>query len=443
MERMFSKQDLKKMIIPLLLEQLLVLIVGMADTFMVSNAGEEAVSGVSLVNNFNTIFIYIFTALASGGAVIISQYLGNKDSKNANRSASQLLTFSLLVSIVILVLVLIFKRQLLSLFFGSVTDEVMSACLTYLTITALSYPALAIYNSGASVFRSIGKTKVTMYVSFIANLINVIGNYIGVFVLHAGVAGVAWPTFTSYIVEAVMITYLCCKKDNEVRYQLKDVLTIDSDLIGRITHIAIPNSLEGAVFQIVKVALSSIVATFGTYQIAANGVAQSIWSLAALTGQAMNPVFITVIGQTMGAQKSDEAEYYFKHLIKISLCIAIVWCSIVLALTPFLLTFTGISSEAKSLTFTLVLIHNIFCAFISPFNCIGSGLRAAGDVKYTMYTSIFATLCVRLVLSYILAYWLNMGVIGIAWAMCMDWCARCILFIIRLKSGKWKQFKLI
>lgn len=442
MERMFSKDDLKKMIIPLLLEQLLVLVVGMADTFMVSNAGEDAVSGVSLVNNFNTIFIYIFTALASGGAVIISQYLGNKDSKNANRSASQLLTFSTLVSLLILILVLVFKRQLLKLFFGSVTDEVMDACLTYLTITALSYPALAIYNSGASVFRSIGKTKVTMYVSLIANLINIVGNYIGVFILHAGVAGVAWPTFTSYIVEAVIITYLCCKEDS-VTYNFKDVFTIDGELIGRITHIAVPNSLEGAVFQIVKVALSSIVATFGTYQIAANGVAQSIWSLAALTGQAMNPVFITVIGQTMGAQKSDEAEYYFKHLLKISLAIATIWNAIILALTPFLLTFTGISTEAKSLTFTLVLIHNIFCAFVSPFNCIGSGLRASGDVKYTMYTSIFATVCVRLVLSFILASYLQMGVIGIAWAMCMDWCSRAILFIIRLKSNKWKQFKLI
>lgn len=443
MERMFSKEDLKKMIIPLLFEQLLVLVVGMADTFMVSNAGEEAVSGVSLVNNFNTIFIYIFTALASGGAVIISQYLGSKDNKNANRSASQLLTFSVLVSLVILIVVMVFKQQMLSLFFGSVTEEVMQACLTYLTITALSYPALAIYNSGASIFRSIGKTKITMFVSLIANLINIVGNYIGVFILHAGVAGVAWPTFTSYIVEAGIITYLCCQEENEVRYNWKDVLTIDGTLIGRITHIAVPNSLEGAVFQIVKVALSSIVAMFGTYQIAANGVAQSIWSLAALTGQAMNPVFITVIGQTMGAGKSEEAEYYFKRLLKISLAIAIVWNVAVLAATPLLLTFTGISQEAKSLTFILVLIHNIFCAFVSPFNCIGSGLRAAGDVKYTMYTSIFATVCVRLVLSFILAYALQMGVIGIAIAMCMDWCSRAILFIHRLRGEKWKEFKLI
>jgi putative MATE family efflux protein len=443
MNRMFSKEDLRKMIVPLLFEQLLILVVGMADTFMVSHAGEDAVSGVSLVNNFNTIFIYIFTALASGGAVIISQYLGKDDKKNANKAASQLLTFSVLVSLGILLFVLLFKQQMLSLVFGKVEQSVMDACLTYLTITALSYPAMAIYNAGASSFRSMGKTKVTMYVSIITNLINVVGNYIGVFILKAGVAGVAWPTFISYLFSAIIISYLCSKKENEVSYDLKDIFTIDGKLIKSIMVIAVPNSLEGAVFQIVKVALSSIVALFGTYQIAANGVAQSIWSLAALSGQAMNPVFITVIGQTMGANKVDEAEYYFKHLTKIAMAIAVVWCAITLALTPLFLTFTGISQEAKSLTFILVLIHNIFCAFVSPFNCIGSGLRAAGDVKYTMYVSIFATICVRLVLSYLLAYFLNMGVIGIAFAMCIDWCARAILFIIRIKNEKWKQFKLI
>lgn len=443
MEHMFSKKELQKMIIPLLLEQLLILVVGMADTFMVSHAGEDAVSGVSLVNNFNTIFIYIFTALASGGAVIISQYLGKKDKKNANKAASQLLTFSVLVSLVILIVVLLFKRQMMSLMFGKVDANVMSACLTYLTITAMSYPALAIYNAGASAFRSIGKTKVTMYVSLVSNLINIVGNYIGIFILKAGVAGVAWPTFISYVFSAVIITWLCSRKSNEVAYEMKDIMTIDGGLIKRIMTIAVPNSLEGAVFQVVKVALSSIVAMFGTYQIAANGVAQSIWSLAALSGQAMAPVFITVIGQTMGASRIDEAEYYFKHLTIISLAISTVWCAVTLALTPVFLSFTGLSPEAKTLTFTLVLIHNIFCAFVSPFNCIGNGLRAAGDVKFTMYVAIFATICVRLVLSYLLAYVMQMGVIGIAWAMCMDWCVRAVLFITRIKSGKWKHFKLV
>ncbi len=443
MKRMFSKQDLRKMIVPLLLEQLLILVVGMADTFMVSHAGEEAVSGVSLVNNFNTIFIMIFTALASGGAVIISQYLGKQDQKNANQSASQLLMFSVLISFAILAFVLVFKRNMLTLLFGSVEESVMRACLTYLTITAVSYPFLAAYNAGAAIFRSLGKTKITMYISFVSNIINVIGNYIGVFVLKAGVAGVAWPTLCSYVFSSVMITALCYRKENAITYETREIFAFRGELIGRMLKIAIPNSLESAVFQIVKVALSSIVAMFGTYQIAANGVAQSIWSLAALTGIAMGPVFITVIGQCMGAGKTDEAEYYFYHLLKISIVIAVIWCSIVFALTPFLMTFTALSPEAKSLTVTLVLIHNIFCALVSPFNALGNGLRAAGDVKYTMVVAILSSLGVRLVLSYLFAYVLQMGVIGICWAMCCDWIARAVFFTIRLRSGKWKEIRLI
>ncbi len=288
-----------------------------------------------------------------------------------------------------------------------------------------------------------GKTKMTMYVQFAANIVNVIGNYIGVFVLKAGVVGVAWPTFISYVLSSVIITILCFRKDHEVYYELKEIFSFDGSLIGRIMKIAIPNSLESAVFQIVKVALSSIVATFGTYQIAANGVAQSIWSLAALTGTAMGPVFITVIGQCMGAGKAEEAEYYFYKLLKISIVIAVVWCAFVLAITPVLLQFTAISAEAKSLTFTLVLIHNIFCGFVSPFNCLGNGLRAAGDVRYTMIVAIASSLGVRLVLSYILAYVFQMGVIGIALAMCADWVVRATFFVIRLRSEKWKTIRLV
>ena len=191
---MFSNQDLKAMIIPLFLEQLLVMLVGIIDTFVVSYVGESAVSGVSLVNSFNTIFIYLFTALASGGAVVISQYLGNKDQDNTMKSSSQLLMFSTIFSIVLAILVLIFNESLLRLLFGKVEASVMQACVTYLRISAYSYPALAIYNAGASLYRSMGKIKMTMYISIISNIINVIGNMIGVFVLHAGVAGVAYPS---------------------------------------------------------------------------------------------------------------------------------------------------------------------------------------------------------------------------------------------------------
>ncbi|MDD3795873.1 MAG: MATE family efflux transporter [Lachnospiraceae bacterium] len=292
---MFTNVQLRKMIIPLFFEQMLVLMVGLADTLVVSYVGEAAVSGVALVNQFNTIFIYLFTALASGGAVVISQYIGKKACADAGESSSQLLLFSAIFSTLIAVLTLIGNERILHLLFGSVEDSVMQACITYLRISAYSYPAIAIYNAGAALFRSIGKTSVTMYLSIVSNTINVIGNLIGVFVLHEGVAGVAYASLMARSFSAVVITVLCFRKKNEVFYRCQWIFQWKQERMKQILKIAIPNGMENGVFQLVKVALSSIVALFGTYQIAANGVAQTIWSLAALAGVAMGPVFITVI----------------------------------------------------------------------------------------------------------------------------------------------------
>ena len=440
----FSGKDLRNMIVPLFLEQLLVMLVGIADTLVVSYAGEAAVSGVSLVNQFNTIFIYLFTALASGGAVVISQYIGRKDPESAGKSASQLLMFGTVFSFLIAVVVLIGNKGMLRLLFGKVEDSVMEACVTYLKISAYSYPALAIYNSGASVYRSLGKTNVTMYISVLSNIINVVGNVIGVFVLHAGVAGVAWPSLIARTFSAVVITVLCFRKKNEVVYSAGWIFKWDIDCLKRIWNIAIPNGVENGIFQLVKVALSSIVALFGTYQIAANGVAQSIWSLAALAGVAMGPAFITVIGQCMGNKDTESADYYLTKLSKITLALSSGWNLLILIFTPLFLQFYALEPQTKQLVIWLVLIHNVFNAVAFPFSgALSNGLRAAGDVKFTMYVSVLSTIAGRLFLSYLLGIVLHMGVIGIAGAMVCDWVIRAAIFIWRQKSGKWKEFQVI
>ena len=432
------------MIIPLFLEQLLVMLVGLADTLVISYAGEAAVSGVSLVNQFNTIFIYLFTALASGGAVVISQYIGRKAMDAAGESASQLLLFSVIFSALVSALVLIGNEGMLRLMFGKVESDVMQACITYLRISAYSYPALAVYNAGAALFRSMGKTSVTMYLSVASNIINVIGNLIGVFVLHAGVAGVAWPSLIARTFSAGVITVLCFRRKNDVFYAEKWIFQWNGELMRNILRIAIPNGLENGVFRLVKVALSSMVALFGTYQIAANGVAQSIWSLAALAGVAMGPVFITVIGQCMGNRDIQAAEVYFQKLTKITLVLSSVWNLLIFLLTPLFMRFYALEPDTKQLVIWLVLIHNLFNAIAYPFSgALSNGLRAAGDVKFPMYVSVISTIAVRLLLSWLLGVILQMGVIGIAIAMVSDWIIRAIIFFWRQKSGKWKTFQVI
>lgn len=441
---LFTNSDLRRMIVPLFLEQLLVMMVGIADTFVVSFAGEAAVSGVSLVNAFNTIFIYLFTALASGGAVVISQYIGKREHAAAGEAASQLFMVSLLFSILVSVSIFSIHRPLMGLVFGQVEPAVMEACVTYLRISVYSYPALAVYNAGAAMYRSIGKTSVTMYISVAANIINVVGNVVGVFVLRAGVAGVAYPSLIARIFSAIVITALCFGKRNQVQYRKRWVLKWNRDMLHRILGIAVPNGFENGIFQLVKVALTSVVALFGTYQIAANGIAQSIWSLAALMGMAMGPVFITVIGQCMGAGDLPAAETYMKKLLKITLLLSVAWNGLVFVITPLLMRGYDLADETKQLVVWLVLIHNVFNAAAFPLaGPLGNGLRAAGDVRYTMLVSIGTTVFVRLAFSFVFAVGMHLGAIGIAFAMCLDWVVRAVFFFVRMQSGRWKRFRVV
>ena len=460
--KIFSDHDLKLLILPLFLEQLLEVLVGVSDTFMVSYAGEAAVSGVSLVNMFNTVFIYLFSALAAGGAVVVSQYIGRRDEKNGNLSAGQLVMIAAVFSVAVMIFSLVLNRQLLRLLFGEVDQDVMEACVTYLRISAYSYPAIAVYNAGAAIYRSMGKTGVTMNISLAANGINIAGNAIGVFGLHAGVAGVAYPSLIARTFSAAVILALCFRKKDYrthkrgqreqdasldqvcVRFEWRNIFRWESGMVRRILGIAVPNGIENGLFQLTKVGLSSITALFGTVQIAANGVSQSFWSVAALMGNALGLASVTVIGQCMGAGDTEAAEYYMRRLLRITFLASILWNGLILLATPLVLRGYAISGEAAHLVVILVVIHNIFNALLYPLSgALANGLRAAGDVKYTMYVSLFSTIGCRVVFSVLFGICLDLGVIGVAFAMCLDWMIRAAFFWIRFRRGKWKEFRVI
>lgn len=442
--KLFSNGDLKKLVLPLFLEQLLMVLVGVVDTFMVSYAGEAAVSGVSLVNMFNMVFIYLFSALSAGGAVVVSQYIGSRDEEQGKLSCGQLMMTATVFSLFMMAVALIWNRPLLRLLFGEVEPEVMEACQTYLRISAYSYPALAIYDAGASIYRSMGKTKATMYLSLLSNGINVVGNSLGIFVFHAGVAGVAYPSLIARSVSAIIMVILCFQKNNEVYLRWKYIFCWSGRMVRRILGIAIPNGVENGLFQLAKVALSSITALFGTVQIAANGVAQSFWSVAALMGTAMGLAFVTVIGQCMGAGDTEAADYYMKKMLRITYVASALWNGLILLVSPLILQGYALSPEAKQLVLVLILLHNIFnTAFYPVSGALASGLRAAGDVRFTMYVSVFSTILCRVALSVFFGIFCNLGVIGIAVAMCADWGIRTVFFLCRYRGGKWKTFRVI
>lgn len=442
--QLFSNAMLRAMIVPLLIEQLLQMVVGIADTLMVSYAGEATVSGVSLDTMLYTIFIYLFTAIATGGAVIVSQYLGSGDKGRADLAAGQIYRLAGIVSLGCMAAMLLLGRAVLSLLYPSVEPQVMAACRTYLWIVTLSFPANAVYNAGAALYRSMGKTRTTMYVSVAMNLINVAGNAVGIFVLHAGAAGVAWPTTLSWYFAAILMTALCLNPKAQVTLRSALALKRDGEMSRRITGIAVPNAVENTLFQLAKVALGALIATFGTSQIAASGIGQTLWSLAACMCVSMSPVFITVIGQCMGAGDREAADWYMRKLTRLSLLLSSLWNALVLALVPAILPLYSITAETRRLVWIIVLIHNCFAAFVQPFAMpLSSGLRAAGDVKFAMWSSIFATVVCRTLFSFVFGLWMGMGVIGIALAMGVDWCVKGALDIWRWKSGGWKRFDVI
>ena len=436
----FTNHQLITLLWPLIIEQALEVLVGMADTMMVSSAGEAAISGVSLVDMINQLIITVFAALATGGAVVISQYLGARKPEEATRSAGQLVTLSALLGTGIAAFCLVLRTPLLRLFFGSITDDVMTAALIYFTITALSFPFLALYNAGAAIFRSTGNSAVSMKVSVIVNIINFCGNALCVYVLKMGVAGVAVPTLVSRAVGAVIILSLAARPDYLLRLTARTVTRLEPHTVKSILAIGIPSACENSLFQLGRVLVVSMISLFGTVHISANAVANNLDGVGCIIGNAMCLGMITVVGRCIGAQDFDQAVHYTKKLLRWDYVAQGLANAVVLvALNPLLSLYT-LSPETAALSAKLVWIHCGMGILIWPLAFIlPNALRAANDVRFTMVVSIVSMVVWRLAFSQILCVQLGWGDVGVWWAMIIDWVCRTLCFVVRFASGAWKR----
>lgn len=437
--RLFSKKDLRKLIIPLILEQTLAITVGMADTMMISSAGEAAVSGVSLVDMFNNLIISVLAALATGGAVVTSQCIGAGRREEACRSARQLVFTEAAITIGISVLVLLFHRQILGLFFGQIEADVMQNAIIYLIISVFSFPLLAVYDSCAALYRSMGNAQITLKISLLMNVINVVGNAIGVYVLKLGVAGVAIPSLFSRGVAGVVLFTLLHNPDNLV-FLTRGKFKVDATIVKRILFIGIPSGIENGIFQLGRVLVVSIIAAFGTSQIAANGVANSLDSMGCIVGQAMSLAMITVIGRCVGAGEEGQVRYYTKKLLGETYFYTAVINSIILLLLPWILQIYGLGEETTRLSYILVMIHDGMAIFLWPASFVlPNMLRACNDVKYTMVVSIFSMITFRIGFSYVFGVHMGWMAVGVWAAMVIDWVFRVLCFVGRYLAGTWRE----
>ncbi len=435
---LFSAAALRKLVIPLVFEQLLALTVGMADTMMVSSVGEAAISGVSLIDMVNVLIFGVLAALATGGAVVTSQYLGAKKEDAARNSARQLMATVIVGGVAIGVLCILFRNPLLRLLFGRIEDDVFENAIIYLVISAFSFPFLAMYNACAALFRSMGKASITFKVSVIINLINVAGNALCIFVFRMGVAGVAVPSLVSRLAGA-LILYVLLKKPDQQIYLESGSFALDLSEIRKILHIGIPSGIENGLFQLGRVMVVSIISGFGTVQIAANGVANNLDSMGVLIGQAMNLAVITVIGQCVGARDEKQIRYYTRRMVlQAHLGTAVVVLGLTLGL-DWILSLYGLGPETTALAKQLVLIHNTCAVFMWPLAFVlPNMLRACNDVKFTMWASVLSMFLFRVVFGWLLGEQFGMGAVGVWYAMLLDWICRISCFVSRYLRGKWR-----
>lgn len=435
---LFSKKDLTKLILPLLIEQALAVFIGMVDTVMVAQAGEAAVSGVSLVDSVNLLLLYFIGSLATGGAIVISHAIGAKDTRNINNSAKQLLWISFILGSFLGVLMAIFRRSLLKLIFGAVSAEIMANAQIYFLFTALSYPFLALRNAGAAIYRSFGNSKISMYSSFLTNIINICGNALLIFGFHMGAAGAAIATLFSRIIGAVVMIYLLCDKRRSVYIDKIWQYRPDFRIIKRILGLGIPNGFEGSMFQFGKVITQSIVSTFGSVAIAANVAANTFCSMMYVPGNAIGSAMTTVVGRCIGAEEKAQAKKYALRLLGLVYILVIAFAVIMSTLSPQLIGTLNISPEAETIGIRLFIFHNICMSLVWPVAfSLPNSFRAASDVRYTMVISISSMWLFRVGCGYILANFFGMGVWGIWIGMGVDWVFRAAMFAIRYLNGKW------
>lgn len=434
---LFDRKKLLKLIVPVAIEQTLLVTVGMADMIMVSRAGEAAVSGISLVNSICILIIIAFNALSSGGSIVVAQYIGQKNRDNACLAATQTVILCASIASILAAISLIFNSQILSLVYGSVDADVMDNAIRYFRITAFSFPFLAIYNASAASFRVMNRAKISMMMSFIMNGINVSLNAILIFGFNMEVEGVAYATLVSRVVAGSIILFLLTNPNNYVYISAK--IASSKAMIQKLLKIGVPQALESSMFQFGKLCTQSLISSFGTAAIAANACASTVETLSNIPGMALTVALLTIVGQCVGAGEYGQARKNTLRLLKYTYIFLFVLNVTLLILSPTIISWYNLTDTGSKIAQDIIIYHNICCMLIWPLSfSVPSTLKAAGDVQYTLKVSVISMWVFRVGCAYLITSLFNIGALGVWIAMTIDWAFRSICYVIRFKGKKWE-----
>ncbi|AEF86629.1 MATE efflux family protein [Treponema primitia ZAS-2] len=441
MAEKWNNRAIFRLLWPLIIEQILAVTMGAADTVMVSSVGEFAVSGVNIVDNINNLLIIVFTALCTGGSVVVSQYIGRRDSQNAGSAAKQLVYIVTAASLVVMVIGMIWRRQIITLLYGKVAEDVLNAAAVYFLITALSYPALAVYNANAALFRAMGNSRVTMRIALLVNILNVGGNAFFIFGLRIGVVGAALSTLISRIVAAGVTTVLLVR-NRQGAVSLAGLLKIRfiPPMIRIILNVGIPSGLENSMFQLGRLLTQRIFTSFGTSAMAGNAIAGVVNSFSLMPGMAFGLSLITIVGQCIGAGDYVSAKRNTAKIMKLSYITLFIISGTIYIFMENMVSLFNLSPEAHELAKTFLRVHCISMAIGWPMSFgLPNALRAAGDARFVMIVAVISMWTVRVSAAYLLSYTFGIGPLGVWLAMGGDFIVRGSFYLTRWVRGTWEK----
>jgi len=441
---MYTGRDLRKLMIPFMIQEVLIALMGTVDTLMVSNIGAAAISGVSLVDSVNKLVNYLFLAVSTGGTIICSQYLGQQNVRSSNRVARQMILSALALSLTIMAVCLAFRKELLNLIFGQVEADVMASAQTYLLITALGYPFSALFSAASAVFRASGNSRLPMAISVCSNIFNIFGNYAALFILKWGVAGAAFSTFLSQLGSAVAVLIFLRRGSDLIDIGTYRSIRPDGRMIWLIISVGFPTAIENAMFQFGKLMVQSTVSTLGTAAISANAIVVVLELLTSEPSIGICFGLMTVVGHCIGAGRPDEARKYIKQMTFVGFIVLFVANWLIFFLTKPVTVMAGMQAESASLAINTMLIISILKPVLWPLAFVPSyGMKAAGDVKFTMIVSTATMWLIRVGVSTVLCRVFGLGLIGIWCGYFGDWVVRSIIFSLRFRGKGWLSHSVI
>jgi len=443
-EGLFTNKNIFNLLIPILIEQIMIVAIGIADTIMVAYVGETAVAGISLITTVDTLVKVQMSALAIGGSIVISQYIGKKELDNGNNAMKMAYYSILFIALVVSALLFVFHKSFLTLIVGNVEPAVMKSAQTYFSLSLFSYPFFAVYYVVSASFCAMGNSRVSMVCSLAMMVMNLILKAVLIYKFNLGVAGAGISTLIAVIFIGISMTAMSCKPLNLVHIEKIGKFEFDFDMIKRILGIGIPNSIENGMFQLGILLLQRLTASFGTVSIAANAILKSLSPIISTISSCFALVIVTIIGQCMGARKTDQAVMYTKHILKMNYIFALFISLACIAANGLLIKSFNLSPETSRLASRIFYMYCIGAIFFFPASFVlPNVLRASGDTKFTMTASVTTMFGARIGLAYVFGKYMNMGLFGIWLAMQMDWIVRSVIYVFRFKQGKWKKIKVI